>query len=386
MRFTGWAVDLLCDVNPEYYEGKTKALYVWCNKVIYRCVVSRMIWYELFSQMLEKHGFAINPHDFCIANATIDGTQCTIIWYINDTKNIPRQAIRLHWLNRHVRKPFRYYVGLVRSKARSPRHAPRIPWRRHSHGPHAIVPSECDHQEWPADHQTAPTPAATSLLHIRAASPPLPQDRARTFHSVLAKLIYPSTQARTDILLPLGFLCRHVSASTKQDEQKLFRLLAYLLGTIDLKYRLVANSLDSFSTWVDASFAIHGGMRSHTGVVISFDCSGLICKLKMQSINTKSSTKAELVGASDYLPNTLFVKMLWKHMDIQSRKPFSTKITRAQSKWKEPHQHSLFVYHRSRETPIHHDRALPNRDHACRFLHQTTTRFPLPYFPFPPPW
>jgi hypothetical protein len=31
LRFTGWAVDLLCEVNPEYtpytvYEGKTKVL------------------------------------------------------------------------------------------------------------------------------------------------------------------------------------------------------------------------------------------------------------------------------------------------------------------------------------------------------------------------
>jgi hypothetical protein len=37
-------------------------------------------------------------------------------------------------------------------------------------------------------------------------------------------------------------------------------------------------------------------MQSHTGGVISFG-------------NTKSSTEAELIGASDYLPNTLFVKM-----------------------------------------------------------------------------
>jgi hypothetical protein len=107
----------------------------------------------------------------------------------------------------------------------------------------------------------------------------------------------------------LGFLCSRVSAPTEQDERKLFRLLAYLFGTIDLKFRLGADLLDSFTTWVDASFAIHGDMRSHTGGVISFGRGGLICKSKKQSINTKSTTEAELVGASDYLPNTLFVKM-----------------------------------------------------------------------------
>ena len=50
-------------------------------------------------------------------------------------------------------------------------------------------------------------------------------------------------------------------------------------------------------------------MRSHTGGVISFGRGGLICKSKKQNINTKSSTEAELIGASDYLPNTLYVKM-----------------------------------------------------------------------------
>ena len=91
MRFVGWAVDLLCEVNPEYkkyvvYEGKTKVLYVRCNKAIYGCVVSGVLWYELFSTTLEQMGFVINPYDFCVANATIDGSQCTIGWFVDDTK------------------------------------------------------------------------------------------------------------------------------------------------------------------------------------------------------------------------------------------------------------------------------------------------------------
>ena len=43
--------------------------------------------------------------------------------------------------------------------------------------------------------------------------------------------------------------------------------------------------------------------------MISFGRGGIISKSKKQNINTKSSTKAELIGASDYLPHTLYVKM-----------------------------------------------------------------------------
>jgi hypothetical protein len=60
--------------------------------------------------------------------------------------------------------------------------------------------------------KAAATPAAASLLHIESASPLLPITHARTFHSVIAKLIYTGTRACTDILLALGFLCSRVSA------------------------------------------------------------------------------------------------------------------------------------------------------------------------------
>ena len=31
-------------------------------------------------------GFVLNPHDLCVANATIEGKQCTILWYVDDNK------------------------------------------------------------------------------------------------------------------------------------------------------------------------------------------------------------------------------------------------------------------------------------------------------------
>jgi hypothetical protein len=113
--------------------------------------------------------------------------------------------------------------------------------------------------------RSMPTPCASSLLAIDAASPLLPPTRTRSFHSSIAKLIYVGTCARTDILLALGFLCSRISAPTEQDEKKLQCLLEYLHGTIHLQLRLGADSLSSFSTWVDASFAVHSDMRSHTG-------------------------------------------------------------------------------------------------------------------------
>jgi hypothetical protein len=78
---------------------------------------------------------------------------------------------------------------------------------------------------------------------------------------------------------------------------------------MDLEYTLGAGGMNCLRTWVDASYAVHPDMKSHTGGVMSLGLGGFACKSTKQKLNTKSSTEAELVGASDYLPNTIWVKM-----------------------------------------------------------------------------
>lgn len=122
-----------------------------------------------------------------------------------------------------------------------------------------------------------------------------------------------------DILLPVAFLCTHVSKSTEQDESKLLRLLEYINGTVHLKYSLGADNLHKLRAWVvDASYAVHPDHNSHTGGVMSFGTGGFLCKSIKQKLNTKSSTEAELVGASNYLlPNIIWVKMFLESQGYQ---------------------------------------------------------------------
>jgi len=80
-----------------------------------------------------------------------------------------------------------------------------------------------------------------------------------------------------------------------------------VLATIDLPLVLGADNVDTMRTWVDASYAVHDNMRSHTGGTISFGIGTIGSKSNKQKLNTKSSTEAELVGASDYLPTTIWV-------------------------------------------------------------------------------
>jgi hypothetical protein len=60
--------------------------------------------------------------------------------------------------------------------------------------------------------------------------------------------------------------------------------------------------------WIDASFAVHPDMRSHTGGTSSLSKSSVYSTSRKQQIITKSSTEAELVGVDDGMP-----LVLWTH-------------------------------------------------------------------------
>ena len=54
--------------------------------VLYGCIKSSLLWYNLFSETLYKIDFIINPYDICIANTKINGKQCKITWYVDNLK------------------------------------------------------------------------------------------------------------------------------------------------------------------------------------------------------------------------------------------------------------------------------------------------------------
>jgi hypothetical protein len=155
---------------------------------------------------------------------------------------------------------------------------------------------------------TGPTssPARKNLFDVDQASTLLPLDKKELFHSIVQKLLYVSHRGRSDIQPTVAFLSTRVSKSTKQDWGKLRRLLQYLNETIDLTLTLGADSFSKLTTWVDAAYAVHPDMRSQTGGALSLGTGAFIGKSTKQKINVKSSTEAETVGASDYLPHTIW--------------------------------------------------------------------------------
>ena len=79
-------------INPQIYRkyvttvyGK-KILYVRVRKALYGCLKSGLLFWQHLSNVLEQMGFQLNPYDTCVANKIIDGSQCTIVWHVDDLK------------------------------------------------------------------------------------------------------------------------------------------------------------------------------------------------------------------------------------------------------------------------------------------------------------
>ena len=315
MKFTGNDVKILCEMNSDYGRfvdtdrNGQKVLYVRLLKALYGCVKSALLWYDLFTNSLKEMGFILNPYDPCVANCMIDGKQCTIAWYVDDNKISHVNPNVVTDLIKRIEARFDE-MTVTRGKEHT---FLGMEFVINDDGTVQISMkdylTESIEESGMKIERTVATPAKKDLFDVNDTASPLDKEEAEVFHSVVAKLLYVSLRARMDILLPVIFLCTRVSKSTTEDQTKLRRVLEYINGTLDLVYTLGADDLSIFRTWVDASFAVHPDMKSHTGGVISFGTGGLLCKSSKQKLNTKSSTESELVGASDYLPNTLWAKM-----------------------------------------------------------------------------
>ena len=306
-------VDYMCEVDPKYlpyvqYIKGRKVLYLKVLRAIYGCIESALLWYELFTNTLKKMGFVINPYDKCVANKLINGSQCTIMWYVDNAKVSHKQQSVVENVIQHVEEcfgkmnptygPEQDYLGMKISIKNKKVHI------NMSEQIQEIIDGFSEKIEG-----TVSTPATRHLMDINDSSNNLNKARSEEFHTTVARLLYLTKRARPDIETSVAFLTTRVSKATDEDWDKLRRVLIFLKQTMYDDRIIACDSLESVFTWIDAAHAVHS--NSMRGQIISLGWGALHCKSSKQKINTKSSTESELVGLSEYVPyNLWFINFL----------------------------------------------------------------------------
>ena len=123
----------------------------------------------------------------------------------------------------------------------------------------------------------------------------------------MAKLLFIVKRARPDCETAISFLTRRVSKSDEDDWEKMRRVLLWCKNTISDVRVIGATSLTDVFTWIDTAHDVDSDTRSHTRGIMSMGVGTLHARSGVQKLNTKSSTEAELVGVSEYLPYNIWI-------------------------------------------------------------------------------
>ena len=129
----------------------------------------------------------------------------------------------------------------------------------------------------------ASSPALEHLFHVREGIALLDEEQ----------------RCHCDLLTAIVFLTTRVLVADVDDWEKLNRVLKYLNATPNIGLVLEPSNNIFVDAYVDASYGVHDGRQSHTGVFITLGKGAIYVKSAKQKLVSKSSTEAELIGLSD---------------------------------------------------------------------------------------
>jgi len=330
LKLEGEFVDIMCEVNPEFkddvrYENGKKVLYVQILKALYGMIESALLWYRLYTEILQKEGFELNPYDKCVANKTINGKQCTLAWYVDDNflSHVDDEII-----DDILKMVEGYFPGLSIERGNTLSFlGMEIEFLEDGKFKLGLVQymlgmiEELEELlsnlgEKLQGHFTHP--ASKDLFTVRDDAPVLDDKRAEIFGSFVAKLIWVMKRARPDAEPSVSFLCTRVKQPNKDDWKKFLRVMSWIKATAHDVRIIGADDLLEMLVLIDSAHAVHKDMRGHTGGIISFGTGLVDQKSSKQKMNTRSSTETEHVGTSEYLTKPLFFELF---MEAQGYKP-----------------------------------------------------------------
>ena len=317
MKLEGQMVHLLAKLDPTLYrkfvidEGGKPVLYVQLKKALYGTLQGAMLFWKNLTNTLQEWGFEINPYDWCVANKTVNGKQITIVWHVDDLKisHVDKDVVTEYITKLQERYgkeapltirrgKIHDYLGMVLDYSKTGK--VRIDMLQYIEALLESLPSEYNGD--------AVTPAAGHLLDVDEACKKLSETDAAHFHTIVAKLLFLCKRARPDLQTAVAFLTTRVKEPDEDDQRKLQRAIKYLRSTKNLTLTLEADKSGTIRWWVDAAFAVHHNMKSHTGSVMTLGKGAVYSSSTKQKLNTKSSTEAELVGLDDVMPQILWTR------------------------------------------------------------------------------
>ena len=313
----GRMAELLAKIAPDTYQKYVHQSrgqsYIYCkvNVAIYGTLKAALLFWKKLSASLKMRGFEVNPYDWCIANKIINGSQCTIVWHVDDLKISHKDPAVVDGIiaslnaeygkvgEMTVRRGHKHdYLGMVLDFSNEGKFV--VDMEDYLKEMINDLPDDMDGM--------ATTPAADHLFKVRDNAPKLNETKADLFHRVTAQLLFVAQRGRPDLRTAVSFLTKRVQEPDEDDYKKLARAIKYIRRTLFLRLTIEATYLDQNHWFIDGAFAVHKDMKSHTGAYMTFGKGMIDGSSKTQKINTTSSTEAEVVAVHENMPAILWIR------------------------------------------------------------------------------
>jgi hypothetical protein len=318
MVLEGKMAELLVKLDPDLYaphllaENRRTLMYVKLKKALYRTLKAALLFWKHLSTKLHGWGFTANPYDSCEVNKEVNGSQYTILWHVDDLKISHADSKVVSAVIKQIDNEFGKEAPVTVHRGKVHNYlGMTIDYSLPDKVQISMVDYiDCMLAEIPEDMAgESVTLAPNHLFQVNHNCEKLTEDESVLFHHNFAKLLFLCKRARPDVQPATAFLCTRVKSPNTDDYKKLARVMRYLRATRTMPLTLEATAgINIIKWWVDASYAVHPDMQSHTGAMMTLGQGAVYAMSSRQKLTTRSSTEGELVGVGDAMAQIIWTR------------------------------------------------------------------------------
>jgi hypothetical protein len=297
------AVLIRLDNTYEQYVRPDGTCIVRLKKSLYGTIQAARAWYDKLASDLERLGFIRNSMDMCVFNRKEkDGSQTTICTHVDDLFISAATEEAIDIIITQLDNIYSDEQGKITiQRGKKIEYVGMVFIFNNNRSVSVTMDGYIFDLLDGLNNITGVvgTPATNNLFRVREDSRKLDVDEKEFYHSTIAKLLYLAKRVRPDLLVAISFLVRRVQSPDADDWDKMVRVIQYIRGTKQYGITLSGENNISITAFVDASYAVHSDMKSHTGSIITLGKGPVYAKSGIQRLNTTSSAESELVALSD---------------------------------------------------------------------------------------
>ena len=294
------------------------------RKCIYGMPQASAYFHAHSDKVLRSFGCVPIPEDDCVYKLEINNETVFILKHVDDFGIMSKHQHLIEYVKYHLSKAYElsinqdmsFYLGLCIKRDRINRSM-----FLNQHGYTVNILDRYDIKlmdNYPTTPMAYYTHENNNIKNVF-----LDKDGIQEYQSRVGSLLYLAIMTRPDILFATSMASRKNKNPTTKDMSAVNRILYYIAGTQDKGLTFRSDEGVVLYATVDASYACHEDMKSHSGCTLHIGRTSGACQSlsKKQTITADSSTVAEFVATHTVAKEIMWSRDFLKSVGFPQSKP-----------------------------------------------------------------